>query len=99
MCGTYTGFRRSRRLDITEPRDDNPDASAEAGRAHMVFRSPFPAVTIPDMPLTDFVLAEAGAYPDRPALVDGPTGRGISYGELLEGIRRLAAGLAARGVA
>jgi acyl-CoA synthetase (AMP-forming)/AMP-acid ligase II len=65
----------------------------------MVFRSPFPAVTIPDMPLTDFVLADALAYRDRPALVDGPTGRGISYGELLEGIRRLAAGLAARGAA
>jgi acyl-CoA synthetase (AMP-forming)/AMP-acid ligase II len=64
----------------------------------MVFRSPFAAVAIPDLPLTDFVLARASEYRDRPALVDGPSGRGITYGELLEGIRRLAAGLAARGI-
>ena len=36
-------------------------------------RSPFPDVEIPDMPLTDFVLARAGGLGDKPALIDGPT--------------------------
>ncbi|MCC7181290.1 MAG: AMP-binding protein [Acidobacteria bacterium] len=64
----------------------------------MPFRSPFPDVVIPDVPLTDFVLAGAGAFPERPALVDGITGHAITYGGLLEGIRRLAAGLSHRGI-
>ena len=34
---------------------------------------------------------------DKPALVDGPTGRTLSYRQLAEAVRRVAAGLAARG--
>jgi acyl-CoA synthetase (AMP-forming)/AMP-acid ligase II len=64
----------------------------------MTFRSPFPDVTIPDVPLTDYVLEHAAGYPDRPALVDGSTGQTITYGQLSDGVRRLAAGLARRGV-
>ena len=40
----------------------------------------------------------AGRARDRPALVDGVTGRTISYGALVDGVRRLAAGLARRGL-
>jgi acyl-CoA synthetase (AMP-forming)/AMP-acid ligase II len=64
----------------------------------MPFRSPFPDITIPDVPLTDFVLARAAEHPDRPALVDGSTGHSLTYGELTAGIRRLAAGLSRSGV-
>lgn len=64
----------------------------------MPFRSPFPDVVVPDTPLTDFVLAGAAAYPERPALVDGVTGHAITYAGLVEGSRRLAAGLARRGI-
>jgi acyl-CoA synthetase (AMP-forming)/AMP-acid ligase II len=62
-----------------------------------MIRSPFPDVDIPDMPLTDFVLARAGELGDRPALIDAPSGRTIRYAQLLESVRAVAAGLAARG--
>ena len=62
----------------------------------MVFRSPYPAIAIPDTTLTDLVLANAHAYPDRPALVDGISGRALTFGELREQVRRVAAGLSRR---
>ena len=63
----------------------------------MIFRSPYPDVDIPDVSVTDYVLEGAAARGDRPALVDGPTGRTISYAQLPALVRRVAAGLAARG--
>jgi len=63
----------------------------------MIHRSPLADVGIPEAPLTDFVLANAGSYPERAALVDGTTGRTVTYGELSDAIARLAAGLQARG--
>ena len=50
----------------------------------MVFRSPFPDVSLPDVALTDFVLGNVAARADRPALVDGTTGRTLTFGELVE---------------
>lgn len=61
-------------------------------------RSPFPDVEIPTTPLTAFVLRHASAVPDRPALVDGPSGHTITYGELADTVAWLAGGLAARGI-
>jgi len=61
------------------------------------FHSTYPNVAIPDTPLADYALAGAPEYPDRPALIDGPSGRTITFGELAVGVRRLAAGLGARG--
>ena len=63
----------------------------------MIFRSPLPEVEIPDLPLTDYVLARAEELGDKPALIDGPSGRTLTYGALLQGIRALAGGLVARG--
>jgi len=51
----------------------------------------------PDRDVTSFVLERAGELGDKPALVDGPTGRTITYAELDQATRALAAGLAARG--
>jgi acyl-CoA synthetase (AMP-forming)/AMP-acid ligase II len=62
-----------------------------------VVLSPHPDVTVPDLPLHEFVLADAMRRADTAALVDGPSGRTITYGELAVGVRRVAAGLAARG--
>src|ERR671930_381030 len=59
-----------------------------------MIRSPFPDVEIPDVPLTPFVLARAGELGDKPALIDAPTGRTITYAELAESVRAVAAGLA-----
>jgi acyl-CoA synthetase (AMP-forming)/AMP-acid ligase II len=63
----------------------------------MIFRGPFPQVSIPEIPLTEFVLAHADELGDKPALIDGPTGRIITYSELVRAIQRTAAGLAQRG--
>jgi len=62
-----------------------------------MIRSPFPDVEIPDMSFPDFVLARAGERGDKAALIDGPSGRTITYPELIESVRGLAAGLAERG--
>jgi acyl-CoA synthetase (AMP-forming)/AMP-acid ligase II len=61
----------------------------------MVFPSPFPDVDIPDGALTPYVLERAAELGDKPALVDGPTGRTLTYRELDAGVRAFAAGLAA----
>jgi len=63
----------------------------------MIFRGPFPNVSIPEVPLTEFVLARARELGDKPALIEGPTGRIITYSELARAIPRAAAGLAQRG--
>lgn len=63
----------------------------------MIFRGPFPDVTVPEVSLTDFVMRDAAQRLDKPALIEGPTGRVITYGELAQSIREVAAGLAARG--
>jgi acyl-CoA synthetase (AMP-forming)/AMP-acid ligase II len=55
-----------------------------------------PAPQVPDLPLPEFLLA--GRHPDRPAIVEGPSGRTVTYGELATGVRRTAAGFAARGL-
>ena len=63
----------------------------------MSYTSPHPQIDIPDVSLTDFVLSGARQRGDKPALIDGPSGRTITYGQLAEGVDRVAAGLAARG--
>ncbi len=63
----------------------------------MIFRGPFPDVTIPEVSLTEFVMRDAAQRADKPALIEGPTGRVITYGELARSIREVAAGLAKRG--
>jgi acyl-CoA synthetase (AMP-forming)/AMP-acid ligase II len=54
-------------------------------------------IQVPDTDITSFVLADAAARGDKPALIDGPTGRTLTYAELDRGVRALAAGLASRG--
>jgi acyl-CoA synthetase (AMP-forming)/AMP-acid ligase II len=65
--------------------------------APQIVTSPNPDVDIPDVPLHELVLGDAASRADVAALVDGPSGRTLTYGQLAGGVRRLAAGLAARG--
>jgi acyl-CoA synthetase (AMP-forming)/AMP-acid ligase II len=62
-----------------------------------MIRSEFPDVEIPDARLTDFVLARAAGLGDKPALIDATSGRTITYAQLAESVRAVAAGLADRG--
>jgi acyl-CoA synthetase (AMP-forming)/AMP-acid ligase II len=52
---------------------------------------------IPDVDLASFVLRQARELGEKPALIDGPSGRALSYAELERAVRGFAAGLAARG--
>ncbi len=61
------------------------------------FSSPLADVIIPETPLTGFVLRKAVQLADRPALIDGPSGRVITYAGLSDAIHRLAGGLQAMG--
>jgi acyl-CoA synthetase (AMP-forming)/AMP-acid ligase II len=63
----------------------------------MIFRSPYSDVAIPEVTLTQAVLRRAEELCDKPALIDGSTNRVLTYGELSEGVRSVAAGLSARG--
>jgi acyl-CoA synthetase (AMP-forming)/AMP-acid ligase II len=63
-----------------------------------MIRSPHPDVTIPEIALTPFVLERAAELADKPALIDGPSGRAITYGQLAGTARAAAAGLATRGL-
>ncbi len=79
-------------LQHTVVRETEPDAAPE------IVRSPWPDPAVPDVPLTEFVLAAARTRPDHPAVVDGATGRSLTYAELADQIRRVAAGLASQGL-
>ncbi len=63
----------------------------------MIFHSAHADIKIPHVTLTEFVLARAGARGDKPALIDSPTGRTLTYAQLAALVPRVAAGLAARG--
>ena len=62
-----------------------------------IYRSPFPDVEIPVRPLHEHVFQHADRWPDKAALIDGPTGRTLTYAELRAAVRAVAVGLAARG--
>lgn len=63
----------------------------------MIFSSPYAEITIPEVSLTQLILESANRHKDKPALVEGSSGRVITYGELAGKIERAAAGLHARG--
>jgi len=61
------------------------------------WHSDLPAIDDPAVPVPEFLFEGASRFGDKPALVDGPTGRTLSYRQLADGVERVAAGLAARG--
>src|SRR6186713_1277315 len=64
-----------------------------------IFCAPEAGVEVPRTDVTSFVLEHASERADKPALIDGPSGRELTYGKLERSVRGLAAGLAARGFA
>src|SRR3990167_8086606 len=63
----------------------------------MIIRSTSPDVTVPEVSITEYVLRHAERLGDKPAMVDGPSGRTLTYRQLADGVRRAATGLARRG--
>jgi acyl-CoA synthetase (AMP-forming)/AMP-acid ligase II len=63
----------------------------------MIFRSHYPDVEIPNVSVLEHILGAAAGRGEKPAIVDGLTGRTITYVQLDALVRRAAAGLAARG--
>jgi acyl-CoA synthetase (AMP-forming)/AMP-acid ligase II len=64
----------------------------------MVYRSPYPDITVPNKSLFEMVLGAAAQRGDAKAMADGISGRTITYRELMVQIGKTAAGLAARGI-
>ncbi|HEX2127641.1 MAG TPA: AMP-binding protein [Solirubrobacterales bacterium] len=65
----------------------------------MTYRAPDDELDFPDSDVTSFVLAGARDRGEKPALIDGPSGRKLTYGALADGVAALAGGLAERGFA
>src|ERR687883_372762 len=63
-----------------------------------IIRSQYPDVQIPQLTITALVLGRASERGDKPAIIDGASGRTITYAQLAGGVRRAAAGLAAHGL-
>ena len=61
----------------------------------MIFTSPYPDIEIPSIALTDFVLEHSAEYGDKPALIDGATGRTYTHAQTADAIATAAGGLAA----
>jgi acyl-CoA synthetase (AMP-forming)/AMP-acid ligase II len=61
------------------------------------WRSDLPAPDGPAVSVPELLFEHAARLGDKPALVDGPTGRALSYRQLAGAVERVAAGLAARG--
>ena len=62
-----------------------------------VFTSPYDDVEIPDLGIHQLILEACDRYGDRMAIIDGPSGRSLTFAQLGDAIRRFAGGLAARG--
>jgi acyl-CoA synthetase (AMP-forming)/AMP-acid ligase II len=70
----------------------------QVSHAERIIRSDYPDIQIPEVSITELVLGQAATRGDKPAIVDGGSGRTISYAQLVESVRRVAAGLAAHGL-
>ena len=65
----------------------------------MIFRSPYPDIQIPEVSLSSLVLQHSVRLADKPALIDGSSGRIVTYAQLAQSVRLVAASLARRGLA
>jgi acyl-CoA synthetase (AMP-forming)/AMP-acid ligase II len=63
----------------------------------MIVRSPSPPIEVPDVTVGAFVLRQAERLADKPAIIDAPTGRTLSYGQFADMVRRVATALDRRG--
>ena len=58
-----------------------------------IHSSPLPDITVPEQSLTPFVFERAADRASKPALIDGTSGRTVTYADLADQVQRLAGGL------
>ena len=63
----------------------------------MIYRSPTPDVAIPEVALHEYLFERVDEWAEKPALIDGPSGRTLTYTQLRGAVARVATGLASRG--
>lgn len=63
----------------------------------MIIKGPYPDVEIPEIALTPLVMRRAAELADKPALIDGPSGRTVTYSQLADSIAIVAHNLKQRG--
>jgi acyl-CoA synthetase (AMP-forming)/AMP-acid ligase II len=63
----------------------------------MIYTSSAIPDEIPDLDLANFILGAAKTFGDKPAMIDGASGRTVSYADLGRAVRSVAAGLSAAG--
>ena len=63
----------------------------------MIFRSPFPDVTIPEIPYHSFILQQAPLIKDKPVFFDGTSGRVLTFSQVESGALAVAFSLAEKG--
>ena len=69
-----------------------------SGDRLMIFRAPEQPLSLPEVPLTPFLLERAVDRGDKPAFIDASSGRTLTYRGWAEAVRRSAAGLSRRGL-
>ena len=62
----------------------------------MIVRSPFDDLDIPDVGLPQFLFSDLSDHADSVAVIDGPSGAQMTFGELAHGVDRFAAALGER---
>jgi acyl-CoA synthetase (AMP-forming)/AMP-acid ligase II len=63
----------------------------------IVHESPYSPIDVPTVSLTSHVLRHAARLAERPALIDGPSGRTLTYARVAQSVKELAGGLSSRG--
>lgn len=63
----------------------------------MLFKSPYPDVSIPTVDLTHFFLSRIKEYGNKTAVINGISGQSYSFDQLAESIKKAAYGLVKRG--
>jgi acyl-CoA synthetase (AMP-forming)/AMP-acid ligase II len=63
----------------------------------MIIKGPYPDLEIPETALTPLVLRKANELPDKAAMIDGPSGRTVTYSQLVDSIGIVAYNLRDRG--
>jgi acyl-CoA synthetase (AMP-forming)/AMP-acid ligase II len=65
----------------------------------ILHQSPYGDFDVRNVSITELVMEGLAGRPDAPALIDGPSGRVVTCGALIAGIKSLAGGLTASGLA